>query len=125
MSTVGAREIARRAGSVALLVLAPLLVLGGLEGHLGHRPGQSETPVFTDARHAGEADHWDAARSSRVSRCLACLVPTQPLEPAQAGAFGLVRPASGSLSANPPGDPADPGARCSRRPRAPPLIELS
>ncbi|MFQ5349006.1 MAG: hypothetical protein ACE5EG_01030 [Thermoanaerobaculia bacterium] len=100
--------------------MAPLLWFAGAGSHLGHDAGEGGTPIFADASHADQANHWEAASSIDIGRCPACLATTQPAEPAPVDSAEQASIAGGVAA---PGDLAallDPAAGRLRRPRAPP-----
>ena len=111
---------ARRISGAILLSLAPLLLFGGIETHLGHGAEDRESPIFADASHAEQATHWEATNSVATRRCQDCLAPAQPLEPAPNGAGRLIRDADGTPLTTEAGSPSDPHTHRSHRPRAPP-----
>lgn len=121
MSAVPTRPNARRLAGAALLALVPLALVGGAGPHLGHGAAQAATPVFDEASHAGQADHWDAADHARNRRCPDCLTPPHPLEPAPLGVSRLVRSGDGAALPGETGGPTAPGTDRSRHSRAPPL----
>ena len=121
MSAAPTRPDTRRLAGAVLLALVPLAVVGGTEPHLGHGAAEAQTPVFAEASHAGQANHWDAADSARSRRCPDCLTPPQPLEPAPQGASRLPRTGDGAALPGESGGPTDPGSGRSQRSRAPPL----
>jgi hypothetical protein len=109
-----------RIASAVLLALAPLLLLGGLETHLGHGAPPEETTIFADASHVGQADHWEAADTVFGRRCQACLAPAQPQELAPKRATGMVQAETHAAPILAVVTPPDPGSGRSSRPRAPP-----
>ena len=121
MSAAPTRPTVRRLAGAVLLALVPLALLGGAEPHFGHGAAAARTPVFAEASHAGQANHWDAADSALNRRCPDCLAPPQPLAPAPVGATRLPRTGDGAALPGETGGPTDPGSGRSQRPRAPPL----
>ena len=109
----------RRLFAALLLALFPLL-FGAPPTHLGHDSEDAQSPIFADAVHAGEANHWEAAESVADNRCPACLIPTQPVEKASARTAWLFRTAGGALPSGDFTGLVDPGADRLHRPRAPP-----
>lgn len=121
MSAAPTRPTARRLAGAVLLALVPFALVGGTEPHLGHGAAEAATPLFNEASHAGQADHWDAADPAHSRRCPDCLTPPQPLEPAPEGARHLIRSGDGSALPGETSGPTDPGSRHIRHSRAPPL----
>lgn len=115
-----ARYILTRIGGSILLALAPSLLLSGLSIHADHTAREAQTPIFADARHAGEANHWEAAHSVRVQVCPVCLASAQPEELAPTGAAGQVLTAAGLVPSSNLDAPLELGAGRSQRSRAPP-----
>lgn len=109
----------RRLLAALLLALVPLL-FGGPPTHLGHDAGDAQSPIFADAVHDGEANHWEAAESVAYNRCPACLIPTQPVEKASASTAWLLRTAGRAVPSGDFTGLVDPGADRLHRPRAPP-----
>ncbi len=110
-----------RLRGVLLLLAAPLLPAALVDAHGFHAAGQPETKIWVDARHAGQADHWEAAERVQIRRCAACLAPAKlrGLMPDQvAGARPPVVCGPATAAAV---EPAQPVARRPGRPRAPPL----
>lgn len=105
----------------ALLLLAPLLPASLADAHAFHAAGQPESTIYADARHAGQADHLEAAERVRIRRCGECLAPAKVrgLAPARAAVTQPLT-ACGRLAAadTTPRWPATPRPG---RPRAPPL----
>ncbi len=121
MSAAPNRPFARRLAGAVLLALVPLALSGTTALHLGHSAADARTPVFAEASHAGQANHWDAADSGRNRHCPDCLAPPQPLEPEPAGPSRLNRIGKGVPVPAETGGPTDPGSGRSQRSRAPPL----
>lgn len=118
------RRVTRITGA-ALLALTPLLLASGSRNHLGHAAGQTETRIFADARHAGQAEHWEAAEKVWLSRCAACLLPGPLLAAAPAGCARRLPDLAGPALATPLAGTPSPHAGHSLRSRAPPASLLS
>ena len=115
---------ARRLACTVLLALAALALLGSPAPHLGHDASKAQTPIFAEASHAGQANHWEAADTAPTSRCPDCLTPPQPVERAPASAGRQIQTGAGVAIPGTAGGPTDPGAGRSQRSRAPPPPEL-
>lgn len=110
----------------ALRCLAPLLLVlllptGLVDSHELHGGGPGAATIYPDARHAGQADHWEAAGSVEVRRCPDCLAPAKHRGPAPALLAGAPAPASRGQAVATLGEPARPAFRRPGGPRAPPL----
>lgn len=111
---------ARQLFSATMLVLTPLLLIGGPRAHAGHADGQAETRIFAEASHAGEAHHWEAVRAVRGERCPACLAPGPSVATGPPSITGQARDGAGSPVTSDEAGPPDAGAHRSQRSRAPP-----
>ena len=119
------RKILRRAIGVALLGLSPALLLDGLETHPVHAEDGAGALVFSDARHAGESQHWEPAGKPHPARCSDCLAPGQAPEAPPAGPVANLGAGANLASVAVAPDPLDPAAGRSHRPRGPPPSGLS
>lgn len=104
-----------------LLLAAPLLPAAMVDAHGFHAAGQPETTIYVDARHAGQADHWEAAERVQIRRCAACLAPAKVRGLLPAPDAGARPPVARGATAAAAVEPARPAARRPGRPRAPPL----
>ena len=106
------------------MALAPVVLAGSLDTHLGHRAGQAEARIFTDAHHAGQAEHFDTAESSHLVRCSDCLAPAQPLVPRPPRSARLGSLAPDQLPVREVAEPSNPAGKRSWCPRGPPSSVL-
>jgi hypothetical protein len=128
MRTVGVDwpgNVVRRLTGAIMLALAPAMLAGGFETHLGHVAGGEKTPIFADARHAEQATHCEAAETIQLGRCVDCLAPAQPLTQPLPMRSGTTPAAIGSVTPHGLARRPDLAAAGSRRPRAPPSSALS
>lgn len=112
------RSVPRR---LAPLLLALFLPAGLVDSHELHVGGAAEATVYPDARHAGQADHWDAAEQVEVRRCPDCLAPAKHRGLLPARAAGPSAPEAVGQALAELRTPPGPAWRQAGAPRAPPL----